>query len=241
MSDELDFDGYDESPKEGRECRKCGKWVYPDESAMLEDTRYCDQCQPPLSFQDVWRTLSNVDVTDFTAKRGNYTYMSWSWAWGVLMDHFPQAEYKFDAPGHYEGGTVEVRCTISIGDLKRSMWLPVMDHTNKAVKNPDARKISDAKMRCLVKCIAMFGLGHYIYAGEDVPTTTLSKAKARDLEKSLREEMDKQDSVAALQAWGVDNKDAIDSLPEDWQNLLRTDYKESLKWLKDQEMNDTSA
>jgi hypothetical protein len=24
-------------------------------------------------------------------------------------------------------------------------------------------------MRCLVKCIAVFGLGHYIYAGEDLP------------------------------------------------------------------------
>jgi len=25
-------------------------------------------------------------------------------------------------------------------------------------------------MRCLVKCIAMFGLGHYIFAGEDLPS-----------------------------------------------------------------------
>ena len=25
-------------------------------------------------------------------------------------------------------------------------------------------------MRCLVKCLAMFGLGHYIYAGEDLPS-----------------------------------------------------------------------
>jgi hypothetical protein len=24
-------------------------------------------------------------------------------------------------------------------------------------------------MRCLVKCLALYGLGHYIYAGEDVP------------------------------------------------------------------------
>ena len=31
------------------------------------------------------------------------------------------------------------------------------------------RKISDTRMRCLVKCAAMFGLAHYIYAGEDLP------------------------------------------------------------------------
>jgi hypothetical protein len=49
------------------------------------------------------------------------------------------------------------------------MWLPVMDFRHKAIANPDARAISDAKMRCMVKCFALFGLGHYIYAGEDLP------------------------------------------------------------------------
>ena len=50
------------------------------------------------------------------------------------------------------------------------MWLPVMDNRNNAISNPTSRQISDAKMRCLVKCIAMFGLGHYIFAGEDLPS-----------------------------------------------------------------------
>jgi len=45
-----------------------------------------------------------------------------------------------------------------------------MDNKNNAVKNPDARKISDAMMRCLAKCIACFGIGLYVYAGEDVPS-----------------------------------------------------------------------
>ena len=44
-----------------------------------------------------------------------------------------------------------------------------MDYRNNAVENPSARQVSDTKMRCLVKCLAMFGLGHYIYAGEDLP------------------------------------------------------------------------
>jgi hypothetical protein len=50
------------------------------------------------------------------------------------------------------------------------MHLPVMDNKNNAVKNPDSRKISDAMMRCLAKCIATFGIGLYVYAGEDVPS-----------------------------------------------------------------------
>jgi hypothetical protein len=53
------------------------------------------------------------------------------------------------------------------------MQLPVMDNRNNAIVNPDARKISDASMRCLAKCIATFGIGLYIYAGEDLPTGEL--------------------------------------------------------------------
>ena len=50
------------------------------------------------------------------------------------------------------------------------MWLPVMDYKNKAIVSPDTRAVSDTRMRCLTKCLAMYGLGHYIYAGEDLPT-----------------------------------------------------------------------
>ena len=49
------------------------------------------------------------------------------------------------------------------------MWLPVMDFKNNSKASPTSREISDARMRCLVKAIAMHGLGHYIYAGEDLP------------------------------------------------------------------------
>ena len=44
-----------------------------------------------------------------------------------------------------------------------------MDYKNTAIANPNSRQVSDTKMRCLVKCLAMFGLGHYIFAGEDLP------------------------------------------------------------------------
>jgi hypothetical protein len=65
------------------------------------------------------------------------------------------------------------------------MWLPVMDGKNKAMKR-EAYKymtkfgeksveaftmfdVNKAIMRCLTKNLAMFGLGLYIYAGEDLP------------------------------------------------------------------------
>lgn len=120
-------------------------------------------------YQDIWNTLSKIDVTKHVEKKNGLSYLSWAWAWGVLMEHYPHAEYSFSTPEIHSDGTLTVHCDIMIGHCHRSMWLPVMDYKNQSIKNPDARKISDTKMRCLVKCLAMFGLGHYIYAGEDTP------------------------------------------------------------------------
>ena len=72
----------------------------------------------------------------------------------------------------YPDGTREVRVSVTIEGLTHMMWLPVMNHTNNAISNPNARDVSDARMRCLVKAIALHGLGLYIYAGEDIPQAT---------------------------------------------------------------------
>tara|TARA_Y100000310_G_C20656116_1_gene802052 strand:+ start:433 stop:1299 length:867 start_codon:yes stop_codon:yes gene_type:complete len=131
----------------------------------------------------VWKTLSKVDVNAHIEKKGGLSYLSWAWAWGTLMEEYPEATYSFGTHlittddgntretdvMYYPDGTGNVICTITISDLTRTMWLPVMDFRNNAIQNPTSRQISDTKMRCLVKCMAMFGLGHYIYAGEDIP------------------------------------------------------------------------
>lgn len=135
-----------------------------------------------MTHETIWKTLSSINVNENTEKKGNLTYLSWAWAWGELMKHFPMATYTFtewEYPNGqsyvtkdvliYDDGTCSVECELRIGELARKMWLPVMDYKNQAIVNPTARSISDTKMRCLVKCISMFGLGHYIYAGEDVP------------------------------------------------------------------------
>jgi hypothetical protein len=59
--------------------------------------------------------------------------------------------------------------SVTIGDDTKACVLPVMDNRNRAIANPDAFAINTAIMRCMAKAIAMFGLGLYIYAGEDVP------------------------------------------------------------------------
>jgi len=45
----------------------------------------------------------------------------------------------------------------------------VLDYRNKAIQNPDAFSINTAFQRGLAKAISYHGLGHYIYAGEDLP------------------------------------------------------------------------
>lgn len=121
------------------------------------------------TFAEIWKTLSAIDVSAKTEKKQNMTYLSWSWAWGVMMEHYPQAAYEFQDNTTEQDGTVTVNVTMDIDGNKRSMWLPVMGNGNKAAVKPDAFIINKNKMRCLVKCMAMYGLGHYIYAGEDLP------------------------------------------------------------------------
>ena len=63
-----------------------------------------------------------------------------------------------------------VVCTVTAFGKPITMHLPVMDHRNAAIKNPDAVAVNKAMMRCLVKAIACHGLGLSVYAGEDLPS-----------------------------------------------------------------------
>jgi hypothetical protein len=135
----------------------------------------------------VWETLSAINVNENIEKKNGFSYLSWSWAWATLMDHYPHAEFYFenqsgefgdlnnDGVIRYADGTAEVRCVLTVEDITHTMWLPVMDYKNQAIKNPNARDINDAKMRCLVKAMSLFGLGLYIYAGEDLPDASKQK------------------------------------------------------------------
>ena len=122
-----------------------------------------------LTYANVWKTLAKEDVSKYTQEKGKLTYLSWSRAWVILMKHYPQAEYMFhDWDGlpyrSLPDGTAEVVTSVKIGKLMRSMPLPVMDYKNNSVVNPSSKQVSDNRMRCLVKNIAMFGLGMGVYA-----------------------------------------------------------------------------
>jgi hypothetical protein len=128
------------------------------------------------TFASIWATLSKVDVSDRIEKKGDLSYLSWAWAWGTLMEHYPQAEYSFQEPETAADGSVMIYCTVTIDGLSRQMWLPVMDYRNRAIPSPNAFQVNTARMRCLVKCLGIWGLGWSIYAGEDLPNAEADKA-----------------------------------------------------------------
>lgn len=169
-----------------------------------------------LTKAEVWDLLSAINVNEHTkqkkSKSYTLTYLSWAWAYGIMMEHFPEHYVTWhgqkgsgenggrvrDMPDvfYYEGGSAMVNCTVTIPnsspspearvlDVTADMWLSVMDFKNDAIATPDTRAISDAKMRCMVKAYAMLGLGHYIYAGEDIPVDPSEKGEETKGEKEI--------------------------------------------------------
>lgn len=115
-----------------------------------------------------FKELREINVNEYVEKKGQLKYLSWTWAVDTLLQNDPEATWEFPEPKYF-GDTVMVFCNVTALGKTMRMQLPVMDNRNNAIPNPDARKISDATMRCLAKCIACFGIGLYIYAGEDLP------------------------------------------------------------------------
>ena len=132
--------------------------------------------------------LLSINVNDKTEKKGQLTYLSWAWAWAEVLKHDPAATWAVhtygpqgaEQPCMWIGETAMVHTSVTINGLRRECMLPVMDHKNNALKLPDARKISDAIMRCMTKAVSMHGLGLYIYAGEDLPEGDLGAAPNKD-------------------------------------------------------------
>ena len=132
------------------------------------------------TYAEIWDTLSKVDVSEYVEEKMNLSYLSWSRAWWLLMEHYPEATYEYHEGRKFDDGTVEVSVTITIGGTSRMATLPVMDYKNKAIISPDARQINDNKQRCFVKAIAMYGLGIDLYRGmsDDLPDAEKDNAAA---------------------------------------------------------------
>ncbi len=175
------------------------------------------------NFSDVFKELSAVNVTDKIEKKPtaggkDLSYLSWTWAIDEISKRYPDFSYEvefFDGlPYLFDEKTGYMVWTkVTIEGVTKRMWLPVMDSNNRAllskpyeVSNKYGKvttiqaatmfDINKTIMRCLVKNLAMFGLGLYIYAGEDLPdvdsveadkivSDTIIRSKAKEVKNNF--------------------------------------------------------
>lgn len=184
--------------------------------------------------ENIFETLSKINVNDKTENKNGLTYLSWAWAWQEFKKIYPEATYtiKRNEQGmpyiYDENLGYMVFTEVKVGELIHEMWLPVMDSANKAMKNrPYIYQVREYKygkatgnmiektveaatmfdinktiMRCLTKNLAMFGLGLYIYAGEDLPEESvedkkISKTQEEALYNVIKERAVETDEVLA--------------------------------------------
>lgn len=170
--------------------------------------------------KDFFEKLSAINVNDYTEEREGLTYLTWSWAWAKLKEVYPEATYEIKKqdnglPYVFDEKTGYMVFTeVTIEGITHEMWLPVMDSKNKAMKDKpyeyttkygkksvEAATMFDINktiMRCLVKNLAMFGLGLYIYSGEDLPEEEKKNPKATPYQVELLNKIYQGDNMKKL-------------------------------------------
>ena len=148
----------------------------------------------------LFKELHTIAVNEHIEKRKSsnggpeLSYLSWAWAFDTIQQLVPISyeikqfpnENGVLVPYQYDKSTGYMVFTeMTILGITKTMWLPVMDGANKAMKSEpytyqtkngnknvasaDMFDVNKTIMRCLVKNLSLFGLGLYIYAGEDLP------------------------------------------------------------------------
>ena len=172
--------------------------------------------------KSVWSVLSKINCNDKTEKKNGLTYLSWSWAWGIVKENFADAKYEVHEyngkPYLYDEDLgYMVKTSVTINGDTIPMHLPVMDGANKAMKNQiyfyktkyGEKSVEQASMfdvnktimRCLTKNLAMFGLGHYIYAGEDLPESDEEQEKVVPQKKQEQPKQEPKEDKPKVDKW----------------------------------------
>lgn len=138
-----------------------------------------------VKFEELYSLDVNKYVETKAAGGSALKYLSWAYAVKEFTRVYPDYKYKILPIESDKDLGYMVHTEITAGGRTCEMWLPVMDGANKAMKAERYKyqtkygekwveaatmfDVNKALMRCLVKNMAMFGLGLYIYAGEDIP------------------------------------------------------------------------
>lgn len=134
--------------------------------------------------ENYFAKLNAINVSEHIEKKAGFSYLSWPFAVAQLrladatatweVQRFDGLPFLITETGFF----VEVAVTVQGTTL--SQIHPVLDGRNKVILAPTAFDINTSIQRCLVKAIALHGLGLYIYAGEDLPQGMANEPAAND-------------------------------------------------------------
>ena len=177
------------------------------------------------------KSLLELNVQDHVEKKNGLSYLSWAWAWAEALKADPTAKFHVDTfqradsttvPYMDINGTAMVWVRTTLFGKEMTCFLPVMDHRNKPIPNPDAFQVNTAIMRCMTKCLALHGLGLNLYAGEDLPMVDSDPKKTAD--KPVEKPAEKPKVPAKAEGepgrWQITIKAKPDATPTDWVNLI---------------------
>ena len=132
---------------------------------------------------NIWATMSQIDTRKFTEKKNGFTYLSWAHALRLLKDHVPNAivvKHQFKQPDGSllpmmldSQGYAYVQVTVHLGEgeVNTTEIMPVLNHANKPIQNPNSFEVNAQIQRCMAKAISMAtGLAIHLYYGEDTPS-----------------------------------------------------------------------
>lgn len=159
--------------------------------------------------KDPYTVLSKINVNDHTENKNGLTYLSWAWAWDILMSIYPDSYTTINRPAGglpywTDGSTcwVDVGVTIVWNGFRRerSEIFPIMDYRNRSIplEKITSFDLNTALQRAWTKCIARHGLGFYIYAGQDLPNEEYQAKK--QAEEEAKKELATADDIEKIRA-----------------------------------------
>ena len=218
----------------------------------------------------MFNALKNLDLSNKCEKRESLIYLSWSNAWSEFKSAYPSATYiilknENGLPYFSDPNLgIMVFTEVTVDDVTHQMWLPVMDSKNKSMKlTPYTYQVWDnykkafvektvqsasmfdvnkTLMRCLVKNLAMFGLGLYIFQGDDLPEKsaddTTSSASQQQMQKAVQQQpidplagiknaINSANDVTTLMSFYLDHQGEIEANPQ--IKTLLTQRKQQLQ------------
>lgn len=150
--------------------------------------------------KSVFEILSEIDTSSYQMNKNGFTYLSWAHAWRATKKRFPNAQFEiinFDnLPFQKTEIGYFVSVSVTIESTTHNEIMPVLDYANRPLKNPNVFDINKSHKRCLVKALALHGLGIHVFAGEDIPDETESIENSRKQLIDLLKENDKYSDAA---------------------------------------------